>query len=138
MATARSKRVPMEEQIILINECRKSGLTDADWCRENGIAPSTFYNWISRCRKASAKILEPHYGHQETPQSEPDVVSIDILPEEFPETPAMLPLRPQAALHLDNSHTIEVVVKDITLRICNNADMVLLSQMIRLIRESSC
>ena len=34
MATTRNKRVPMQEQIKLINECRKSGLTDADWCRE--------------------------------------------------------------------------------------------------------
>lgn len=42
------------------------------------------------------------------------------------------------ALHLDNSHTIEVVVKDVTIHICNNADPILLSQLIRLIREPSC
>lgn len=29
MATTRNKRVPMQEQIKLINECRKSGLTGA-------------------------------------------------------------------------------------------------------------
>ena len=44
MTTTRKARVPMPEQIKLINECRKSGMTDADWCRENGIAASTFYN----------------------------------------------------------------------------------------------
>jgi transposase-like protein len=49
MASTRKARVPMSKQIKLINECRKSGMTDADWCRENGIAVSTFYNWISRC-----------------------------------------------------------------------------------------
>ena len=53
MAGTRKARVPMAEQIRLINECRKSGMTDADWCRENGIAVSTFYNWVSRCRKAA-------------------------------------------------------------------------------------
>ena len=73
MATTRNKRVPMQEQIKLINECRKSGLTDADWCRENGIAPSTFYNWVSRCRKTAADIQEPNYGHHETPQPKQDV-----------------------------------------------------------------
>ena len=26
----------------LINECRSSGMTDSDWCREHGIAVSTF------------------------------------------------------------------------------------------------
>ena len=72
MATTRNKRVPMQEQIKLINECRKSGLTDADWCRENGIAPSTFYNWVSRCRKTAADIQEPNYGHHETPQPKQD------------------------------------------------------------------
>ena len=45
MAGTRKARVPMAEQIRLINECRQSGMTDADWCRENNIAVSTFYNW---------------------------------------------------------------------------------------------
>ena len=47
MAGTRKTRVPMVEQIRLINECRQSGMTDADWCRENDIAVSTFYNWVS-------------------------------------------------------------------------------------------
>ena len=37
MAGTRKARVPMAEQIRLINECRQSGMTDADWCRENDI-----------------------------------------------------------------------------------------------------
>ena len=45
MAGTRKARVPMAEQIRLINECRQSGMTDAVWCRENDIAVSTFYNW---------------------------------------------------------------------------------------------
>ncbi len=40
MSTTRKNRVPMSEQLKLINQCRQSGLTDADWCRENGIAPA--------------------------------------------------------------------------------------------------
>ena len=64
MAITRKARVPMTEQIRLINECRHSGMTDADWCRENDIAVSTFYNWVSRCRKAAAdQIPAPNYGH---------------------------------------------------------------------------
>lgn len=54
MVATRKARVPMAEQIRLVNECRKSGMTDADWCRENGIAASTFYNWVSLCRQAAA------------------------------------------------------------------------------------
>ena len=33
MEGTRKARVPMSEQIRLINECRQSGMTDADWCR---------------------------------------------------------------------------------------------------------
>lgn len=70
MAGTRKTRVPMVEQIRLINECRQSGMTDADWCRENDITPSTFYNWLSRCRKIAAdQIPQPSYGHSETPRS---------------------------------------------------------------------
>ena len=65
MAGTRKARVPMAEQIRLINECRQSGMTDADWCRENGIAVSTFYNWVSRCRKVAAdQIPAANYGLQ--------------------------------------------------------------------------
>lgn len=54
MTGTRKARVPMVEQFRLINECRQSGMANADWCRETDIAVSTFYNWISRCRKAAA------------------------------------------------------------------------------------
>lgn len=138
MATTRKARVPMPEQIKLINECRQSGMTDADWCRENGIAASTFYNWISRCRKAAAdQILEPNYGHLEVPRPKQDVVPIDIVPEQFPEQPVASQM-PQHNTHLDNSHMIEVVMKDIIIRINNGADPLLLSKTFQIIQESIC
>ena len=69
MAGTRKTRVPMVEQIRLINECRQSGMTDADWCRENDIAVSTFYNWVSRWRKTAAdQIPAANYGHLEVPR----------------------------------------------------------------------
>ena len=86
MTATRKARVPMAEQIRLINECRRSGMTDADWCRENDIAVSTFYNWVSRCRKAVAEqIPPPNYGHLEVPRPKQDVVPIDIVPDHIPE-----------------------------------------------------
>ena len=82
MTATRKARVPMAEQIRLINECRQSGMTDADWCRENDIAVSTFYNWVSLCRKAAVdQIPAPNYGHCEIPHSKQDVVPIDIVPD---------------------------------------------------------
>ena len=69
MSVTRKTRVLMPEQIRRINECRQSGMTDADWCRENDIAVSTFYNWVSRCRKAAAEqIPAANHGHLEIPR----------------------------------------------------------------------
>ena len=82
MAAAHKVRVPMAEQIRIINECRQSGMTDADWCHENGISVSTFYNWVSRCRKAAAdQIPPPNYGHHAEPLPKQDAVPIDIVPD---------------------------------------------------------
>lgn len=46
-----SNRVCKSDQIKLIMECRQSGLSDYQWCEQNSINPSTFYNWVSKLRK---------------------------------------------------------------------------------------
>ena len=133
MAATHKVRVPMAEQIRIINECRQSGMTDADWCRENDISVSTFYNWVSRCRKAAAdQIPPPNYGHDVEPLPKQDVVPIDIVPDQFPEQ------NTASQMHLDNSHTIEVTMKDAVIRIHNNADPALLTRTLRLIQETLC
>ena len=135
MPTTRKARVPMAEQIRLINECRQSGMTDADWCRENDIAVSTFYNWVNRCRKAAEHIPAPNYGHCEIPYSKQDVVPIDIVSDHLTEQHAAPQMH---QTNLDNSHTIEVSMKDVIIRIGNDADPVLLTRTLRLIRETLC
>lgn len=47
-----NKRVCKEDQIKLIMECRQSGLSDYQWCEQNGIHPGTFYNWVSKLKKS--------------------------------------------------------------------------------------
>ena len=111
-------------------------MTDADWCRENGIAVSTFYNWVSRCRKAAPdQIPAANYGHLEAPRPKQDVVPIDIVPDHIPEQHTASQMQNS---YLDNSHTIEVAMKDITVRISNDADPVLLTRTFRLLQEFSC
>ena len=136
MAATRKTRVPMTEQIRLINECRQSGMTDADWCRENDIAVSTFYNWVSRCRKVAAyQIPAPSYGHCEILRSKQDVVPIDIVSDHLPEQHTASQMH---QTNLDNSHTIEVFINDVTIRISNDADPILLTRTLCLIRETLC
>lgn len=53
---------------------------------QNDIAVSTFYNWVSRCRKTAAdQIPAANYGHLEVPRPKQDVVPIDIVPDHIPE-----------------------------------------------------
>lgn len=60
-------------------------MTDANWCRENGISVSTLYNWTSRCKKATAdQIPAPRYGYYVGTRSNQIVVSIDIVPDSLP------------------------------------------------------
>ena len=134
MSVTRRNRVPMPKQIRLINECHQSVMTDADWCSEKGIAVSIFYNWVSRCRKAAAdQILLPNYGNLETPCPRQDVVSIDIVPHSFSEQHASAKIQ---KTYLDNSHTIEIAVKDITIRIRNDAEPTLLTRTFQMLLES--
>ena len=131
MANTRKSRVPKEEQLKLINECRTSGMTDIDWCREHGIAVSTFYYWVKQLRKEAAQIPAPAYGHSENPRPKQDVVPIDIVPEQHTASQML-------NSNLDNPHTIEVSMKDITVRISNDADPVLLTRTFRMLQEFSC
>ena len=130
MATTRKARVPMAEQIRLITECRQSGMTDADWCRENDIAVSTFYNWVSRWRKTAAdQIPAANYGHLEVPRPKQDVVPIDIVPERFPV---------QHTPYLDNPHTLEIILGSATIRVTNETDPQLLSRTLQILKGSLC
>lgn len=71
-----------EEQYQLVLECRRSGLTDCDWCRKNGINPNTFYTWISRLRKkACYAIPEPSISSAPNKCPTQEIVRVDILPE---------------------------------------------------------
>ena len=130
MSRTRAPRHSKEEQLRLVNECRVSGLSDAEWCKQHDICISTFYAWVRRLRKEACEIPEPTYGHALTESPKQDVVKVDIHPD-LPE-PAILPVQERAAdLHLDNSHTIEITISDISIRIKNDADPMLLVQTIR-------
>lgn len=80
----RAARKTAEEQYQLVLECRRSGLTDCDWCREKGINPETFYTWISRLKKKGGFPVPPASKQQTHSTPSHDIVRIDILPEEGP------------------------------------------------------
>ncbi len=106
----------------------------ADWCRLNDITPSTFYNWLSRARKdASIVIPEPNYGHTPEPLPKPDIVPVELCTASAEEIKHPTP---PVQTDLDNSHVIEVLTEQITIRISNGADLALVSRILGLIQEN--
>ena len=85
--------------------------------------------------QAADQIPAANYGHLEVPRPKQDVVPIDIVPDHIPEQHTASQMLNS---NLDNPHTIEVSMKDITVRISNDADPVLLTRTFRMLQEFSC
>ena len=123
-----------EEWFSLIQECRKSGMTDAQWCLANGISRNTFNNAIKRLRKCSYAIpsRSPRDIYDLT-SSRQDVVKVDIVSD----VPLPREVLPEASTHLDNSHMIEIAFGDVRISLSNGADPVLVSKTLSLLRSYS-
>ena len=99
----RAPRVPVEEQYRLIMECCKSGLSDHQWCLNNDINQGTFYNWVKR-------LIEVIPDHQN-----PGIPTVES---------TMLPLE-------EPCPAIEVMLGTVSIKISNDVDPKLLSQILK-------
>ena len=131
-----------EEWLELITKSRVSGLSDADWCRRNGVPTSSFYNAVSRLRKKACSIPDPvDAGDPETvldlTSASQDVVPIRIDPEPAMET-GNVPVCALSVPHLDNSHSIEILLGSARVRICNGTDPALLSAVLASLGKLPC
>ena len=75
----RAPRVLVEEQYRLIMECRKSGLSDHQWCLNNDINPGTFYNWVKRLRKNGCGDIHEKNQLSTYEQYHQEVVKIEMI-----------------------------------------------------------
>lgn len=129
------QRRSLDEWYELITRCRQSGLTDANWCYQNGICRQSFYTAIKRLRQRSVDIPKrSSIDIDHLPRMKQDVVQVSILPD-APVPPAEMPS--MVPTHFDNSHTIKITFHDATIEVCNDADPVLLSKTIHLLRSMS-
>lgn len=89
---------------------------------------------MNAAKAAADQIQTPNYGHLEKPRPKQDVVPIDIVPDHLPEQNTASQMQ---QTYLDNSHTIEVTMKDVLIRISNDADPTLLTRTLRILQEIS-
>lgn len=117
-----SNRVCKEDQIKLIMECRRSGLSDYQWCEQNGIHPGNFYNWVSKLRKNGYTFPESEAKMNATPNIQ-EVVKVDLIPESEPASSQLV--EKNVSLSVPGAAPVvaaELLIGNITLRLYNSAD----------------
>ena len=122
------------EQCQLIMECRNSGLSDYQWCTEHDINPGTFYNWVKRLRKKACFDIPPANG-RDTYKAAPkqEIVKLEVLPD----IPAVMDSAPIETVQSFSS-AIEIRSGAVSVRISNDVDPRLLSQIIRCMTGNVC
>lgn len=118
----RASRVSVEEQYRLIMECRKSGLSDHQWCLNHDIKPGTFYNWVKRLRQSGCPDFPAATGRSSLQSVPQEVVKIQMKQTDVPQL----------------ANTMELSVGNIQLRIPNGTDPMLLAQTIKILSELTC
>ena len=120
------------EQIKLIMECRRSGLSDYQWCQNQGINPGTFYNWVSKLRKAGY-IIPDSESKTSGVSVRQEVVKLDLVESEI-STPTMVE---QNASHLALPDipciAAEIECGNIKVRLFNGADTTVVQNIIQCI-----
>lgn len=139
MARYQSPSRSDEEWFRIINECRRSGLSDSQWCKQHDIRESTFFCAVSRLRKKAYAIPDRDRSIDVLSESLPkqDVVRIDIEPEPL-QLSRPEPMQVMPATYLDNSHTIEIDVHGINIRVFNSVDRKLLKTVLSALGGVGC
>lgn len=123
------KRVCKDDQIRLIMECRQSGLSDYQWCKQNGIHPGNFYNWVSKLRKRGYSFPDSEAKSNAVPNIQ-EVVKVDLLQ---PQDSSLKVEHNVSLVEQTDSSTVaaELLVCGVTLRLFNGADEKLIQSTLR-------
>lgn len=126
----RTSRVGADDQYRLIMECRKSGLSDQQWCLNHDIKPGTFYNWVKRLRQKGCQDIPAATGRTNRKSIPQEVVKIErnqtditqLVEPPFVQIPA----------------SMELSIGNLKLMIPNGTDPKLLAQTIKVLSELTC
>ena len=121
-----SKRVCKDDQVRLIMECRQSGLSDYQWCEQNGIHPGNFYNWVSKLRKQGYTFPESEAKSNAVPNVQ-EAVKVDLIQSQE----SSLKMEQNVSLIETPAVAAELLVGGITLRLFNGADEKLIQSTLR-------
>lgn len=100
----------------IINECRTSGLSDHQWCKENGVSYSTFYYHVRRLQKEACEL--PASTRKCIVPMEQEVVQLNFTEIEKPVY--------EPGTNIVSDAAISLQINNVTLHISNaaNADVI--------------
>lgn len=135
-----AKRVTKNQQLQYIIECRTSGLTDYQWCKEHGIHPGTFYNWVSKLKKAGCQDIPDPLPPLARPPKKQEIVRLEVAPEEI--MVDNLPKEMEQNACLLNEPTkdsvVEVILPNATIRFVNSTDTILFDKTLNYLGGMPC
>ena len=131
-----------DEQLQLVHECRSSGLTAAEWCRQEGIHINTYYTWIERLTKRG--LLERPVTIPQRIVREPIAPEIIKVQVEPPAAPAVVKENQDQPISIQKEHreklqsvkngaVMEIDIHGIRIKVTNDIDLQLLAESLRLI-----
>ena len=127
-----SMRRNPDEWMKLVLECRKSGMSDRQWCNSNGISYYTFASAIKTLRRMNYEVPKSRdLDIHDLTIPKQDVVKVDIVPDIQPPQKII----PEAAPHIDNSHMIEISLGNVHISLCNGADPDLVTRTLSALRS---
>ena len=110
-----------DELFELITECRNSGLSDYQWCKEHGIKNSTFYSWIARLRKKGISIPDSAKRSCPAPLRN-EVVKVDLVPDICSEPENQLEQNTPLSCNISTAcnPTVEITTGTLCIRFTND------------------
>jgi len=116
-----------QQKFDMIMECRSSGLSDYQWCRQNGISSSSFYSRTRQFMREGASL--PKAANKETYKSavKQDIVELEIIDD------ISLPI--DSNLSSKSNSAIEIIFGKATVKISNDTNPELLTHLIRCLGE---
>ena len=128
--------VRKDEQIKLIMECRQSGLSDYQWCRQRHINPGTIYNWVSKVRKRGYAVPDSQSKSVGTAVVQ-EVVKLDVVEQEV-SSPVIEQNACPLPLSKNTDVAAELIVGNVTRRLFNGADQQLVQSAMQYLGGVSC
>lgn len=130
-------RYSKEEWLDMIRDCKSSGLSDQEWCREHHLSRTTFYKHLKQFHMTAGD----NGGHLPVKNLPPIPEEHEILPLIITDEPSLqvsdpLPVKDQCRTTPSFIPAIRVTVGNITYEISNEASSSLVAETLRSLQLS--